>query len=196
MKPRHLFIFTLIAATTAACGNSTKNEETNDSIWQAPVVEDRIHTMSVIDHSDTFRVENRLYEYHYHFAPADSLPIVTNADGTRYNDNTVLLTIKRDSTVIFNHRFTKASFAELVPASNLKTSALAGFSYNLTKTDDHTQLRFIATVGDPDETAGINFPIEILVKPSGQFSLQPAEDIETEPLIEGLNVDPSQNGQV
>lgn len=196
MKQHHSFILTIILLTTAACGGNTQNEKTSDSIWKAPVVEDRIYQTNPVNANDTFRIGNNIYQYHFTLAPSDSLPIVTNADGTRYYDNSVLLTIRRDSSIIFNHRFTKNSFAEFIPATSMKTSTLAGFSYNLTKTDDHTQLRFIATVGDPDETAGINFPLEICVKTSGEYTISQAEDIETEPLIEGLNVDPSQNGQI
>lgn len=183
----------LAAATMLSCHNNTNNKQTTDSIWVAPEQSNAILDLGVMERSDTITVRGRLYHYSFRFAPSDSLPIITNADGSRYHDNEVMLTVRRDSTVVLRRRFTKQSFASMVPHGELQNSALVGFSYNLNHADDHSQLRFIATVGDPDETAGIYYPVELRISTDGTFSLHEAEDFETESLFEGLNQEPAED---
>ncbi len=185
-----LLLTLLFTPLCLSCGSHSSDSNLNDSIWIAPPEDNSILSLDESDRDGSVRIGEKDYTYHYHFQPSDSLPIVVNADGQRYRDNVAHLTVRREGTVIFSHRFTKQSFTNFIAKKDLAGSALVGFSYNLTKTEDHTQLRFIATVGDPDETAGINYPIEIKVQTSGQWSTERAQDIETEPLIEGLNVDP------
>lgn len=162
----------------------------------APVVENQVLSLPANRQSDTFEVQGTTYSYEFHFYPVDSLPLVVNAEGLRYHDNLVDLTVRRGATVVLSHRFSRHSFASMLSAKDMRTSALVGFSYNLTKTDDHSALHFVATVGDPDETAGINFPFDIKVSPDGSYSIEHAQNLETEPLIEGLNQDPSTDGGV
>ena len=179
--------------TLEACKGNSENNQQEDSLWVAPQQTNAILDLGVMERSDTITVRGRLYRYNFRFAPVDSLPIIVNPDGTRYHDNEVLLTISRDSTVVLRRRFTKQSFASMVPAQELHKLALAGFSYNLNHADDHSQLRFIATVGDPDETSGINYPVEIRVTADGTYSLHTVEDFETESLFDDLNLDPSED---
>ena len=126
-------------------------------------------------------------------APSDSLPVVINLDGARYKDNIVNLSVTKDQQVILQQSFTKASFKNFVPENDMSNCALVGFSYNLNETADTTQLRFIATVGDPDETAGVNYSTEILVSPAGHITMQMAKDLETEPEYDNLNQDPEED---
>ena len=188
-----LYIAALAMMTLEACKGNSENNQQEDSLWVAPQQTNAILDLGVMERSDTITVRGRLYRYNFRFAPVDSLPIIVNPDGTRYHDNEVLLTISRDSTVVLRRRFTKQSFASMVPAQELHKLAHAGFSYNLNHADDHSQLRFIATVGDPDETSGINYPVEIRVTADGTYSLHTVEDFETESLFDDLNLDPSED---
>ena len=183
----------MAAGTLIACQGNSTNSGTLDSLWVAPQESNAIIDLGEIARNDTFTVQGRLYRYEFRLAPVDSLPIITNADGARYHDNELQLTIRRDSTVVLRKRFTKKSFANYVPADAMRNSALVGFSYNLNHADDHSQLRFIATVGDPDETAGIYYPVELRITPDGTYSLHSVEDFETESLFEGLNEDPDED---
>ncbi len=185
----------MAAATLAltACGNTSNNDNQQDSIWIAPTVSNEIIDMQAIEHTDTFSIRGKKYTYDFRLAPVDSLPVVMNADGSRYHDNDVTLTVRRDSTVVLRRRFTKHSFASQVPARELQNFALVGFSFDFTHADDHSYLRFIATVGDPDEASDIFYPIEVRVAADGTYSLHPAENFETESPYEGMNEDPSDN---
>ncbi len=176
-----------------SCGNTSTNDNHEDSLWTSPAVSNEIIDLGTIERSDTFTLRGKVYRYEFRLASVDSLPIIVNSDGTRYYDNDVTLTVRHDSTVVLRRRFTKHSFASHVPADQIRNSALVGFSFDFTHADDHNYLRFIATVGDPDETTGVNYPVEVRVAPDGTYSLEPAEDFETESLFEGINEDPSDN---
>ena len=176
-----------------SCGNTTTNDNHEDSLWTSPAVSNEIIDLGTIERSDTFTLRGKVYRYEFRLASVDSLPIIVNSDGTRYYDNDVTLTVRHDSTVVLRRRFTKHSFASHVPADQMRNSALVGFSFDFTHADDHNYLRFIASVGDPDETTGVNYPVEVRVAPDGTYSLYPAEDFETESLFEGINEDPSDN---
>ena len=185
-----VYIVAVVAGILLSCKGNTSNGASEDSLWVAPQESNAIIDLGEIARNDTFTVRGRLYHYSFRLAPTDSLPVITNADGARYHDNELQLTIRRDSTVVLRKRFTKKSFASYVPAEAMHNSALVGFSYNLNHADDHSQLRFIATVGDPDETADIYYPVEIRVSPDGTCSFHTVEDFETESPFEGLNEDP------
>ena len=176
-----------------SCGNTTTNDNHEDSLWTSPAVSNEIIDLGTIERSYTFTLRGKVYRYEFRLASVDSLPIIVNSDGTRYYDNDVTLTVRHDSTVVLRRRFTKHSFASHVPADQMRNSALVGFSFDFTHADDHNYLRFIATVGDPDETTSVNYPVEVRVAPDGTYSLFPAEDFETESLFEGINEDPSDN---
>ena len=90
----------MAAATLAltACGNTSNNDNQQDSIWIAPTVSNEIIDMQAIEHTDTFSIHGKKYTYDFRLAPVDSLPVVMNADGSRYHDNDVTLTVRRDST--------------------------------------------------------------------------------------------------
>ena len=187
-----LFIL-LLSATLLSCHGNSKGNGENDSIWIAPQQSDSILSLDDINASETLLINGEKISYVFRMSPADSLPIVTNLDGTRYKDNIVNLTVSRGNDVILKREFTKYSFKDYVPSNDMSNCALVGFSYNLNETNDSTQLRFIATVGDPDETAGVNYPTEILISPNGNIKMQVAKDIETEPEFDNLNEEPSED---
>ena len=82
----------------------------------------------------------------------------------------------------------------MVPADFLKSSTLVGVNYNFTKRDeDRSALYFIVTVGDPDETSDMVYPLELKVATDGSFSIKKAENLETAPISTGLNIDPSED---
>ena len=188
----HFSLFTFALFLLSCHGNSKGNGE-NDSIWIAPQQSDSILSLDDINASETLLINGEKISYVFRMSPADSLPIVTNLDGTRYKDNIVNLTVSRGNDVILKREFTKYSFKDFVPSNDMSNCALVGFSYNLNETNDSTQLRFIATVGDPDETAGVNYPTEILISPNGNIKMQVAKDIETEPEFDNLNEEPSED---
>lgn len=191
MKLTHYLYITATMLILASCNNKPQSDQNSDNSWNPPTDSNEIIDLGVMERNDTITIRGKKINWSFRFAPVDSLPIIVNPDGSRYHDNDVQLTIRRDSTIILRRRFTKQSFASMVPKGDLNNSALVGFCYNLNHTDDHSCLRFIATVGDPDETSGIYYPIEIRIDPDGSYSLHHVEDFETESPFEGMNEDPS-----
>ena len=194
IDPKKYSIIIIIAAScllpVVGCVDKNNNKETSDSLWVRPQEKQELLAFDAKEVKDTITINGRLLTYVFHFTPSDSLPLVINADGQKYKDNIVKLTVKADSNIIFNKTFYKNDFKDYVDPKNFRTSALAGFNYNLTKMDDHHALHFIATIGDPDETSGVNFPIDICITTDGRYTMEKANDIETEPLLPGLNKEP------
>ena len=195
MKKTRIFMFTFAAAILLGCNGNKKS--------QAPqrVTETVDSTTGIIDlrelHiTDSTKVNEKTYIYQYDFVHNDSLPIVRNPQGDDYHDNQVTLNIRQGNRTVLDRTFTKKDFNALVPADFMNTSALVGFTYDYTKQEDHTALYFIATVGDPDETADMSFPIQVKVTPDGSVSFEKATDLDTEPINPGMTVDPSDDGGI
>lgn len=181
----------LLFVSLSSCKGNKGDTPAQDSAWVRPAELDTVVALEPLSLRSTLTLDGQCLTYEYRMQPSDSLPVITNVDGARYYDNEVLLTVWRDDSVrIFRRRFLKGDFAGCLSLSRMDRVGLVGFSYNPMKSDDTSALYFLATVGDPDETAGVNFPVEIRITPSGSLSMQQAEDIETEPLHEGLNEEP------
>ena len=195
MKKTHIFIFTTLAAMLTACNGGQKTAapervvETEDSVTG-------IISLRELHRTDSLSVAGQTYTYQYDFVPTDSLPVVRNPQGDDYHDNKVTLVVRQGARTIVQRTFTKHDFSELVPQEFMQTSALVGFTYNYTKLDDHSALYFIATVGDPDETADMAFPIQLKVTPQGSVSMEKATGLDTEPINPGMTIDPSDEGGV
>ncbi|MBR6035901.1 MAG: DUF4738 domain-containing protein [Bacteroidaceae bacterium] len=144
--------------------------------------------------ADTISINGKRYNYSLRFEHVDSMPVLINTQGLEYHESRATVTITRDSTKVFSKTFYKNNFRDYVPANFLKTSTVVGVNYNYMKIDDRSAFYFILTVGDPDETSdNMAYPLELKVATDGSFSIKKAENLETEPLRPGLNVDPSED---
>jgi len=141
--------------------------------------------------SDTITIGGKLYTYTYSLEHVDTMPVLINPQGAEYHESRVKISIKSDSTTIFDKTFYKNNFKQQIEKDFLKTSTMVGVNYNFTKRDeDRSAFYFIVTVGDPDETSDMAWPMELKIATDGSFSINKAENLETEPLRPGLNVDP------
>lgn len=144
--------------------------------------------------SDTIAIGGKIFNYTYTLEHVDTLPILINPQGLEYHESRVSIKVTRGDEQIFNKKFLKNNFREIVPADFLKTSTMIGVNYNFTKRDeDRTALYFIVTVGDPDETSDMAFPLELKIAPDGTYSIKKAENLETAPISTGLNIDPKED---
>ena len=145
--------------------------------------------------SDTITVGGKLYNYSCTFEPVDSMPVLMNPQGLEYHESRIGIKIWRDDNKVFSKTFYKSNFCDHVPDEFLKTSTLVGVNYNFMKRDtDHSAFYFIITVGDPDDTSdNMAYPLELKVATDGSFTVKKAENLETEPLHPGLNIDPSED---
>lgn len=181
-----------VALLLLAC-NGQQDNTSDNTTWQAPTPIDTLLALDTRQEHNTIDVAGQQLTYTLTIAPDTLLPIVTNRDGQRYYDNTATLVISKDGTTLLNRTFHKDDFAQFVPTKEMPFSVLAGLTYDELGNEQHNDaLRLIATVGDPDEANGVNFPVEIVVLPNGQLSLEQAEDIETAPLTPGLSESPEQ----
>ena len=174
----------------ASCGGNQQTEE-EETPWQAPEAVDTIIALDARRTTATITLRQAQLTYICSIAPDTLLPVVTNPDGQRYFDNTATLTVRRGGNILIERSFTKRDFANYVPPKQMNSCVLAGLTYDELAAEQHDDaLRFIATVGDPDEANGVNFPVELIVSPDGGLRMEQAEDIETAPLHPGLNEPP------
>lgn len=142
--------------------------------------------------SDTITIGGKQYKYTYSLEHVDTMPVLVNPQGLEYHESRVCIKIQGDSTTIFDKTFYKNNFKQYVKKDFLQTSTMVGVNYNFTKRDeDRSAFYFIVTVGDPDETSDMAWPMELKVDTQGNYSINKAENLETEPLRPGLNVEPS-----
>jgi hypothetical protein len=190
-------VFKSIALTCLLVSCGAKQEK--------PVVEkvaETTETPSGIIHlrelhvADSIEVEGKTYTYRYDFISNDSMPVVRNTQGDEYRDGQVTLLVRQGERTVFSRTFKKSDFNQLVPAKFMDTSALVGFTYNYTKLDDHSALYFIATVGDPDETADIAYPIQVRITPAGAMTMEKATGLDTEPIHPGMTIDPTEEDAI
>lgn len=172
----------------ASCSENKKNEQPQRLQWSQSDELDEIISLPPLSYRASAVVAGKQLTYEYRMEAVDSLPVIVNVDGIRYYDNAVNLTIWSESSeILLNRKFLKKDFARYVNAENMKCLGLVGFSINPETKTDSQVIHFIATVGDPDETSGVNFPVDICVDAVGHISMKPAENTETAPLNSELS---------
>ncbi len=186
MKKLLSFVF---ATIMISCGNNVKPQQ-EEVIEDTIIKENSIGTLREIHINKSITISKQKYVYKYDFVRDESLPIVRNPQGDDYYDNKVTLSIKKQGSEIFSQTFTKKDFAKIVPEKFMEKSALIGFTYNYARNDNSDALYFIATVGDPDETADMVFPIQIRITPQGNMTMEKAPNLDTEP-INPMTLDPA-----
>lgn len=190
--------FVALSLLAAFCITACKNEP--KSVVEERVIQDTDPSTGVIslrDYTltDTITVDGKGYRYTYSLEHVDSMPVVINPQGTEYHESRVHIAIKRGEEEVFNKTFYKNNFREHIPANFLKTSTMVGVSYNENRRGEPSSaLYFIVTIGDPDETSDMVYPLELKVAPDGSYSLKKAENLETESMNPSLNVDPVGDG--
>lgn len=99
-----------------------------------------------------------------------SLPLIEDASGTKYYDNSVRLTITRkDGTKFFDRKFTRRDFEKYADFSYARHWGLTGFNFNSVEGD---KLTFAIAIGSPDEMADNEFvPITLLIDRNAHTSV-------------------------
>ena len=194
MKILKTAVVALLALAATACKNETKPAQPERIVED---IDPKTGVISLRDYtlSDTITIGGKLYEYACQFEHVDSMPVLINSQGLEYHESRARIDITREGASVFSRTFYKMSFRDYVPANFLKTSTVVGVNYNFMKREsDHSAFYFIITVGDPDETSdNMAYPLELKVATDGSYTIKKAEDLETEPLRPGLNVDPSED---
>lgn len=193
MKTLKTAVVALLALGAIAC-TDVKKPTTQERIVEEVDPQTGIISLREYTLGDTITINGKRYKYSLRFEPVDTMPVLMNSQGLEYHESRAAITITHDSTKVFSKTFYKSNFRDHVPANFLKTSTVVGVNYNFMKIDDRSAFYFIVTVGDPDETSdNMAFPLELKVATDGSYTIKKAENLETEPLRPGLNVDPSED---
>lgn len=124
-------------------------------------------------------VGNANYTYNVTREANDSLAMVEN-HGVKYYDNVIHLAVYRtDGTLFFKKTFSKANFAPVLPKQFKEHGVLLGM--NLEKADGNN-LRFIVSVGSPDDSNEEFYYVTMVLNNFGATSAEKCQgmDVETE----------------
>ncbi len=182
--------FSLLCLT--ACGGKEKEKTTTDSLNSeiSTVSEDfdGILSLPAVSFTDTLTIDGKIHQYTIDISPVDTLPVVINGDGVKYHDNCIRLFVTQAKDTVFDHTFTKESFAPYIKDINNEQVALVNCRYNINA--DSPALSFVAYVADPDDNIEVKRNIEIRVLSDGKFSLQLIDDPEMEPVASSNRLNP------
>ncbi|MBO4673667.1 MAG: DUF4738 domain-containing protein [Bacteroidaceae bacterium] len=194
MKTLTITAIAVLALMMAGC-KEEKKEPVQERVIETTDPKTGITTLRSYTIDDTITINGKLYNYSCKFEPVDTMPVLINSQGLEYRESRVSINIKQGDNQVFSKTYYKKDFREWVPADFLKTSTMVGVNYNYMKRDtDRSALYFIITVGDPDETSdNMAISLELKVAPDGSHTIKRAENLETEPLRPGLNIDPSED---
>ncbi len=187
------FAVVLLTLLFACSGNSTRRDDSGQTNTDNIETTDTVNYMHEYNLDGTVEVGGIHYNYEFSFNNDKSLPTVTTEEGLTYYDNNVRLYITRGSERVYEHKFTKEFFRDLIPESDYKRSVLAGFNFNYMQEDSHDRFYFIAVVGDPDETSDISYSIAIAIDSKGNVTRKVVTSIDVEPINDNLNKDPEEN---
>ena len=179
------FIALLLLLQLSSCScEDTQKENIEETTWDVPEVADTIVDLPSKDVQDTVSLNGKVYHYEFDFHPVDSLPTVKSFSGLEYHDNEVALTISNDSSEVFQKKFTKSTFKEIVPAKDLKKMSLTNFNYFSAKREGQTKFHFLATITDPEESDEYGYFIDVQISKSGDLHIEKAQeqDLTTMPL--------------
>lgn len=196
MKLLRIALLPFAAVLAMACGGNSQ-PQAEERVVEFVDSATGIITLRDYQLSDTIIIGGKKYEYTYSLQHIDSLGVVINPQGLEYKESCVRIAIKNDGNTIFDKTYKKQDFGQYVPKDELSSYTMVGVNYNFTKRDeDRSAFYFIVTVGDPDETSDMAYPLELKILPDGSHSFSKAKNLETEPLNPGMNVDPSEDAEV
>lgn len=131
----------------AAC---KEKKQSDDIIIAKSEVKKPQGTKAMQDYDDTKTVDwmRGKYEVRISRKASDELPMVTDADGQKYKDNTIRLVITRqDGSVFYDQLMTKEMFQSYLDESYRKGGVLEAM---ILDSVDGTQLHFAVSVCKPD----------------------------------------------
>lgn len=180
-KALSLVIIALTGFSLVACKSEKKSEDIIvDKIIEKPQ-EGPQHMGNDERSGSVTWIGGAQYSYTITRRAVDSLGVVKN-NGKQYYNNSIHLTVSRaNGTVFFQKTFTKANFAPAMPKQFQDTGVLLGMNLELPKDGKVTgnQLRFVVSVGSPDESNEEFVYVLMTLDNYGATSAQPYKIQET-----------------
>lgn len=168
MNYTHLTKLTIAAGAlllVASCGE--KKQAQNETI-QTEVTEDEVHSILAYEYTDSLMQGSHRVVYTITSEADESLPLVVDEDGTKYNDNRICLEIVKDGSILFRRYFTKADFAGSLGSDFQQHGLMDGLRFNRA---EEGKLYFNACVSLPD--SDMSCPFILTVGPDGSYTIAP-----------------------
>lgn len=172
MKRSLYIILALFFLTSASCSRNKKKDPDNyvvESI-QKDVVSAAIQELQVISASSQADFKGSTYDMKVVRRPDNTLPVVTDAQGQKYYDNTITLEISTGGKLFVNKIFNKNTFASYLDSEFIQHAILEGLVFD--KVTDYG-LMFAASVSYPE--SDLYVPFHVTVLPNGTLSIEKAD---------------------
>ena len=166
MKKTLSYLVLALLTLSACVGKATTSEQTSAQNEYVTDNEqsDGIQRMHMYNYSDTILVEGKTYIYTIHREPSDSLPIVTDDEGTRYADNIYTLSLNRGDEYTM-YTFTKRNFMSYLSPLFQRKGILDGMMCDKTLQG----LRFAVSVSLPQ--SDMFEPLLLTIDPRGGMTI-------------------------
>ena len=172
MKRSLYIILALFLLTSASCSRHKKKDPDNyvvESI-QKDVVSAAIQELQFISASSQADFKGSTYDMKVVRRPDNTLPVVTDAQGQKYYDNTITLEISTGGKLFVNKIFNKNTFASYLDSEFIQHAILEGLVFD--KVTDYG-LMFAASVSYPE--SDLYVPFHVTVLPNGTLSIEKAD---------------------
>ena len=167
----------LAMLTVAACGPKNKG---TDIIAHKPVTPKPTQTKKMGDYRQQRNIDwlGTTYTIDVAFEADATLPQVQDGPQKYYDNRIDLRILRKDGSVFFNKRFTKADFDEFLTKNYKENGALLGIV--LDKAEGGS-LVFAASVGSPDKSSDEYIPMILKVDRFGNVSISKDTQLDTMP---------------
>lgn len=167
MRKTFSYLVLALVTLTACTGKPSTTEQTiSYSEYETDEEKgDGIQRMHEYNYSDTIVVNGKKYVYIIHREPSDSLPVVTDDEGTRYADNIYTLSISRTDGEYTSYTFSKRNFISYLSPQFQRKGILDGMMCDTTLSG----LRFAISVSLPQ--SDMFEPLLLSIDPKGGMSI-------------------------
>lgn len=176
MKKLFFVLFSGLFALYACNGKPTPEttSTTNGEYETNEGKADGLQRMREYNFSDSVTIDGRLFVYSIHREASDSLPTVTDDEGTRYADNIYTLKISQGQSEPTVYRFTKRNFMSYLSSEFQRKGILDGMMLDKSLSG----LCFAVSVSLPQ--SDMFEPLLLRVDPKGGMSITRDERSEVE----------------
>ncbi len=127
--------------------------------------------------SKRFEWGDAYYEAEISRTAQKDLPVATDADGNKYYDNAISLSITGPSGKVVEKVFHKTDFADYIDANYIKPSHSVLVNLMFTAVEGGSAV-FVATVGSPDVMDDEYMPVRVKVTKDGAVRMENVQEIE------------------
>lgn len=159
-----------------SCGSSKQEQAAEDEVYVESEEPDGPIKMQASEEVEKISWKDKQYTAKIVRRPSEQLPLVKNAEGDTFIDNTISLKVSCGSKVLLDRMFTKKDFSEQVNAQLLEHSILEGLVFDKTTPQG---LQFAASVAYPQ--TDLYQPVRILVSAIGTLTISREEELEENP---------------